>query len=132
MRAHERHALELARWLQGRPEVARVLHPALESHPQHHLWKRDFLGASGLFAFELRDATPEQVNALCDHRAHFRLGFSWGGFESLIMPANIAALRTATPWTGGPLIRLHAGLEAPAALIADLETGFAAMAAVRS
>ncbi|MGO4394477.1 cystathionine beta-lyase [Variovorax sp. M-6] len=131
MRAHERHALALARWLAGRPEVARVLHPALESHPQHGLWKRDFLGASGLFAFELRDATPAQVDALCDHRSHFKLGFSWGGFESLIMPANIGALRTARPWTGGPLIRLHAGLESPDELIADLEAGFAAMAAAR-
>ncbi|MDP9878002.1 cystathionine beta-lyase [Variovorax boronicumulans] len=132
MRAHERHGLEVARWLQGRPEVARVLHPALESHPQHHLWKRDFLGASGLFAFELNaDVTPQQVEALCDRRAHLRLGFSWGGFESLIMPANISALRTATPWRGGPLIRLHAGLDAPALLMADLEAGFDAMRTVR-
>ncbi len=129
MRAHERHGLEIAEWLQGRPEVARVLHPALPSHPQHALWRRDFLGASGLFGFELREASAAQVNALCDRREHLRLGFSWGGYESLIMPANIGALRTARPWTGGPLIRLHAGLEAPAVLIADLAAGFDAMAA---
>ena len=129
VRSHESNALEIAHWLQGRPEVARVLHPALPSHPQHALWQRDFLGACGLFGFELRAATPAQVDALCDRRRHFRLGFSWGGFESLLLPANIAALRTARPWTGGPLIRLHAGLESPRELIADLEAGFAAMAA---
>ena len=127
LRAHEACALALARWLQTRPEVARVLHPALPSHPQHGLWQRDFRGANGLFGFELHPATPAQVNALCDRRRHFRLGFSWGGFESLIMPANIGALRTVTPWTGGPLVRLHAGLESPQDLIGDLEEGFAAM-----
>ena len=130
MRAHERSALEMAHWLQDRPEVARVLHPALASHPQHALWKRDFLGSNGLFGFELKGATPAQVDALCDRRTHFRLGFSWGGFESLLMPANIGALRTARPWSGGPLVRLHAGLETPGELMADLKAGFAAMAAV--
>jgi cystathionine beta-lyase len=132
MRQHEQNALEIARWLSARPEVARVLHPALESHPQHALWKRDFLGANGLFGFELKNASAAQVDALCDRRKHFRLGFSWGGFESLLMPAHIGALRTARPWAGGPLVRLHAGLEAPHELIADLEAGFAAMAAVTS
>ncbi|WP_036595242.1 cystathionine beta-lyase [Ottowia thiooxydans] len=132
MRAHESHGITLAQWLQSRPEVARVLHPALPSHPQHALWKRDFRGASGLFSFELRAATAEQVSALCDHRKHFKLGFSWGGFESLIMPGNLAGLRTAAPWSGGPLIRVHAGLDNPAELIADLEDGFAAMAAIAS
>jgi cystathionine beta-lyase len=130
MRQHEQNALAIACWLQGRSEVARVLHPALDSHPQHALWKRDFLGSNGLFGFELKKATVAQVDALCDRRKHFRLGFSWGGFESLLMPANIAALRTATPWAGGPLVRLHAGLEAPHDLIADLEAGFTAMGAV--
>lgn len=129
MRAHERHALALARWLETRDEVARVIHPALPSHPQHALWRRDFLGASGLFAFELKTGTPAQVAALCDERQHFRLGFSWGGYESLIMPANIDHLRTAKPRTGGPLVRIHAGLEDPETLIRDLEAGFAAFAA---
>ncbi len=130
MRAHEVHGLTLARWLQSRPEVKRVRHPALPSHPQHALWQRDFLGASGLFAFELNAASDEQIGALCDRRTHFRLGFSWGGFESLIMPANLAHLRTAVPLESSPLIRLHAGLDNPSALIADLEAGFAAMAAL--
>lgn len=129
MRTHERHALALAEWLQTREEVGRVLHPALPSHPQHALWRRDFLGASGLFSFELKAGTPAQVAALCDHRKHFRLGFSWGGYESLILPANLENLRTVAPWRGGPLIRIHAGLETPEELIEDLEAGFAAFAA---
>ncbi len=131
MQAHEHNALILARWLEKRPEVARVLHPALPSHPQHARWKRDFSGSSGLFSFELHAASENQISALCDHRRHFRLGFSWGGFESLIMPASLTGLRTAAPWQGGPLVRVHAGLDDPAALISDLEAGFAAMAAAR-
>lgn len=129
LQTHQRHAIQVAEWLATRPEVARVLHPALPSHPQHALWKRDFSGASGLFGFELKAASAAQVAALCDRRRHFRLGFSWGGFESLIMPANLADLRSARPWSGGPLVRLHVGLEAPQALIDDLAAGFAAMAA---
>lgn len=127
LRQHERSALTVARWLQQRPEVAAVLHPALPSHPQHHLWQRDFSGASGLFSFELRDAGAAHLAALCEGRRHFGIGYSWGGYESLIMPARIASLRTAAPWTGGPLVRLHIGLEDPAALIADLQEGFDAM-----
>jgi cystathionine beta-lyase len=129
MRRHEATALEVARWLESRPEVARVLHPALPSHPQHTLWKRDFSGSSGLFSFELKTAGPAQLAALCEARRFFRIGYSWGGFESLIMPAKIATLRTASPWTGGPLVRLHCGLEDPADLIADLAQGLDAMAA---
>jgi cysteine-S-conjugate beta-lyase len=129
MRQHEATALTVARWLQSRPEVASVLHPALPSHPQHALFKRDFLGSSGLFSFELKAATPAQLAALCERRHHFKIGYSWGGFESLIMPAKISALRTVRPWTGGPLVRLHCGLEDANDLIADLEQGFAAMAA---
>lgn len=129
MRQHEATALTVARWLEGRPEVASVLHPALPSHPQHALFKRDFLGSSGLFSFELKAATPEQLAALCERRHHFKIGYSWGGFESLIMPAKISALRTVRPWTGGPLVRLHCGLEDAQDLINDLEQGLAAMAA---
>jgi cystathionine beta-lyase len=129
MRRHEATALEVARWLESRPEVAQVLHPALPSHPQHALWKRDFSGSSGLFSFELKTAGPAQLAALCEARRFFRIGYSWGGFESLIMPAKIATLRTASPWTGGPLVRLHCGLEDPADLIADLAQGLDAMAA---
>ena len=129
MRQHEATALTVARWLQSRPEVASVLHPALPSHPQHALFKRDFLGSSGLFSFELKAATPAQLAALCERRHHFKIGYSWGGFESLIMPAKISALRTVRPWTGGPLVRLHCGLEDAQDLINDLEQGLAAMAA---
>src|SRR5690606_32552776 len=130
---HEANALEVARWLESRAEVARVLHPALPSHPQHALWQRDFTGASGLFSFELDralvPAEPERaaLAAFCERRRHFAIGYSWGGFESLIMPARIDRMRTARPWKGGPLVRLHVGLEDPADLIADLDEGFDAM-----
>ena len=128
MRRHEATALEVARWLEARPEVARVLHPALSSHPQHALWRRDFTGSSGLFSFELKAATPAQLAALCERRRFFRIGYSWGGFESLIMPARLGTVRTVEPWRGGPLVRVHCGLEDPADLIADLDAGLAAMA----
>jgi cystathionine beta-lyase len=131
----------VAHWLAERPDVGAVLHPALPSHPQHALWKRDFQGASGLFSFELRLAAlagggadegllARQMAALANHRRFFRIGYSWGGYESLIMPARLNGLRTVQPWTGGPLVRLHIGLEEPADLIADLQAGFAAMHAV--
>jgi cystathionine beta-lyase len=137
MRHHERSALEVAGWLQSRPEVASVLHPALASHPGHALWRRDFNGSSGLFSFELR---PEALGddparaaralaALVEKRRFFRIGYSWGGYESLIMPARLNGLRTVRPWAGGQLVRLHVGLEDSADLIADLEAGLAAMAA---
>lgn len=126
MRRHEQSALQVARWLQSRPEVADVLHPGLPSHPQHALWRRDFLGASGLFSFELRkEFSAGQVAAIVDGRKHFGIGYSWGGYESLIMAAQIASLRTVQAWSGGPLIRLNIGLEDPETLIADLAAGFA-------
>ena len=127
MRRHEATALEVARWLQGRDEVAQVLHPALPSHPQHELFKRDFQGSSGLFSFELKSATPSQLAALCERRRYFRIGYSWGGFESLIMPAKLGSIRSIRPWTGGPLVRLHCGLEDAADLIEDLQDGLHAM-----
>lgn len=136
MRRHEQNAFQIARWLQDRPEVGSVLHPALPSHPQHRLWKRDFKGSSGLFSFELKinvqgqKPTPRQIAAFCEGRRHFSIGYSWGGYESLIFPAWIDSLRSVKPWTGGPLIRLHIGLEDPSDLIADLEEGFSAMAQV--
>lgn len=129
MRRHETTALAVARWLESRPEVARVLHPGLHSHPQHALFKRDFLGSSGLFSFELKSATPAQLAALCERRRHFKIAYSWGGFESLIMPAKLGSIRTVTPWQGGPLVRIHCGLEESADLIADLQDGLDAMAA---
>lgn len=133
MRRHQENALAVAHWLQRREEVESVLHPALFSHPQHALWRRDFSGASGLFSFSLEpnlfDArrTPVALAALCERRRHFGIGYSWGGYESLIMPARIGHLRKVTPWTGGPLVRVHIGLEDPEDLIADLQQGFEAM-----
>ncbi len=134
MRRHQENGLEVAHWLQRREEVESVLHPALFSHPQHALWRRDFSGASGLFSFSLEPGLfgdearrRAAIAALCERRKHFAIGYSWGGFESLIMPAQIGHLRSVRPWAGGPLVRLHVGLEDPRSLIADLQAGFEAM-----
>ena len=124
---HHRSALEMARWLAARPEVVRVLHPALESDPGHAIWKRDFTGASGLFSIVLKPAPQQAVDALLDAVRLFGMGYSWGGFESLVIPFDCAAYRTATTWApGGPTLRLHIGLENVDDLKADLEHGFAA------
>jgi cysteine-S-conjugate beta-lyase len=128
---HQRSALDMARWLAARPEVIRVLHPGLESDPGHAIWKRDFTGASGLFSIVLKPAPQQAVDALLDTVKLFGMGYSWGGFESLIIPFNCADYRTATKWTpGGPTLRLHIGLEHVDDLKADLERGFAALKAV--
>jgi cystathionine beta-lyase len=124
---HQRSALEMARWLATRPEVIRVLHPGLESDPGHAIWKRDFTGASGLFSIVLKPAPQQAVDALLDSVRLFGMGYSWGGFESLVIPFNCADYRTATKWSpGGPTLRLHIGLEHVDDLKADLERGFAA------
>jgi cystathionine beta-lyase len=121
------NALKVARWLQSRREVKRVLYPALEGAPGHALWKRDFTGAASLFAFVLAAGEP-QATAFINALELFGIGSSWGGFESLAIVASIAPHRTATKWDpGGPTIRLHIGLEDPDDLIADLERGFGAM-----
>jgi cystathionine beta-lyase len=120
----------VASWLEGRPEVARVLHPGLPSHPQHALWKRDFLGASGLFSVEFKPVRQEAVWAMLDGLTLFGIGFSWGGYESLIIPFDATSYRTATKWeTQGPTLRLHIGLEDVEELCVDLEAGFARLAA---
>ena len=127
---HYENGLKLARWLQQRPEVARVIHPGLPEHPDHALWKRDFAGACGLFAIELKPVPEAAVAAMLDGLDLFGMGYSWGGFESLILPADPRPYRTAVPWAAaGPLIRIHAGLEDPEDLIADLEAGFARLRA---
>ena len=126
---HERSALQIARWLKGRPEVSRVMHPALPDDPGHAIWKRDFGRSSGLFGFVLEGGEAHAA-AFLNALGLFGLGYSWGGFESLAAPGELRHSRTARPWTEGPTIRLHVGLEDVADLIADLERGFAAMAAV--
>ncbi len=123
---HHRSGLEMARWLSARPEVIRVLHPALESDPGHAIWKRDFTGASGLFSIVLQPKPQKAVDALLDTLKLFGMGYSWGGFESLAIPFDCNEYRTATKWApGGPTLRLHIGLENVEDLKADLEHGFA-------
>ena len=127
---HHQSGLRVAQWLEKRPEVLSVLHPALAGDPGHAMWKRDFTGACGLFSLVLKPATEKSVHALLNELALFGLGYSWGGFESLAILFDCSEYRTATRWApGGPTIRLHIGLEDPDDLIADLERGFDAMAA---
>jgi len=122
---HRESALALAEWLAGRSEVTRVIHPGRPDHPDHALWKRDFTGSSGLFAFTLKPAPRAAIAAMVDGMALFGLGYSWGGYESLLLPVHPQGSRTVVPWTDpGPLMRLHAGLENVDDLIADLEDGF--------
>jgi cystathionine beta-lyase len=130
LRQHQQSGLRVARWLASQPEVARVLHPALPDDPGHALWRRDFTGACGLFGVELRPCPASAVAAMVDGLAYFGLGFSWGGFESLILPTAGAIHRSVRPWkTAGPTLRLHIGLEDPEDLIADLAAGLARLTA---
>ncbi len=126
---HRQSALTVARRLRARPEVRRVLHPALEEDPGHEIWRRDFTGSSGLFSIVLQPAGDAAVHAFLDALELFGMGFSWGGYESLVILFDCSGYRTATRWApGGPALRFHIGLEDPSDLIADLERGFAAMA----
>jgi cystathionine beta-lyase len=126
MRQQMDNALRVARWLQARPDVIRVIYPALEGDPGHAVWKRDFAGAASLFSFVMRPAAERQVAAFVNALELFGIGSSWGGYESLVTVAHVEKYRTATRWNpGGPTIRLHIGLEDPDDLIADLERGFA-------
>jgi len=121
---HHESGLAIARWLEERPEVTRVMHPGLESDPGHALWKRDFTGASGLFGFVLNGERSEAVAAMLDGMKYFGMGYSWGGFESLLIPTWPQRVRTATIWDQpGQTFRIHVGLEDPKDLIADLEAG---------
>jgi cysteine-S-conjugate beta-lyase len=131
--AHQHQSgLKVARWLEQRPEVLRVLHPALESDPGHAIWLRDFTGASSLFSVVLKPVSEAAVNAFLDELTLFGMGASWGGYESLAIPFDCTSIRTATKWApGGPTLRFHIGLEDIDDLIGDLERGFAALAAAR-
>ncbi|MEP2989884.1 MAG: cystathionine beta-lyase [Parasphingorhabdus sp.] len=127
LKQHETSALKIAQWLKDRPEVGAVLHPALPECPGHEIWKRDFLGSSGLFSFELRKGDDETRAVFIDALDMFGIGYSWGGFESLALPVDPAKYRTATNWSlSGQLIRLNIGLEDPDDLMADLAIGFEA------
>ena len=125
MKQHQSNGIQVAEWLKKRPEVRRVLHPALPDDPGHELWKRDFKGASGLFGIELEPTNSSNVEAMLNRLELFGMGFSWGGYESLIVPSDVEKDRLPESWTfKGPLLRLHIGLEDPEDLILDLEQGF--------
>lgn len=129
LKQHEQNSLAIARWLAARPEVDHVRHPALPSCPGHEFFTRDFTGSNGLFSFVLKTSYPRATTALLDSMQHFSMGYSWGGYESLILanePKSFNSLRTiANPNFTGTLIRVHIGLEDVDDLIADLEQGFA-------
>ncbi len=129
LRQHEESALQVAEWLSGRPEVARVNHPALAQSPGHRFWQRDFSGSSGLFSFVLHERlNAQQLANYLDRFHHFSMAYSWGGYESLILasqPEELAAIRPAGGIDfDGTLIRLHIGLEHVSDLLADLQAGF--------
>lgn len=125
LREQERAALAIAQWLAKRPEVARVLHPALPDHPGHDLWKRDFSGSSGVFSVILKPVSKQALAAFFNGLELFGIGFSWGGYESLALPFDCASYRTATRWAPeGPALRFSIGLEDVADLEDDLAAGF--------
>ena len=121
--------MTVASWLRTRPEVDEVLYPALAGARGHELWKRDFTLASGLFGVVLKPVARERVNAMLNALELFGMGWSWGGYESLIIPTFPARARTVTPWhAAGPCLRLAVGLDDPHDLIAVLERGLRALA----
>ena len=125
LQRHHETGLRLAAWLRRHPDVVRVLHPGLDSDPGHALWKRDFTGASGLFGVLLAPTSRQALAAMVDGLTLFGMGWSWGGYESLLVPVDPASSRTAVPWTAeGQLLRIHAGLEDADDLIADLDAAF--------
>ncbi|USG59953.1 cystathionine beta-lyase [Sneathiella marina] len=125
LKQHMESGIAIAEWLKGRPEVHSVLHPALPDHPGHDIWKRDFLGASGLFSLRLNAVSKDAIAAFIDDLELFGMGYSWGGYESLVVLADPTSYRTATHWDNtNPLLRFHIGLEAVDDLIGDLSAGF--------
>ena len=130
LQRHTASALRIAQWLRDQPEVAEVIFPALPGSRGHDLWQRDFTGACGLFGIVLKPVSKARIDAMLDGMCLFRMGFSWGGFESLILPTDPARTRTATRWeTQGPCLRLHIGLEDADDLVEDLAGGLARLRA---
>lgn len=128
LKQHEQSALTIAKALQANPQVARVLYPALPDDPGHTLWKRDMTGASGLFGVVMKETAESKIAAFVDSLSHFGLGYSWGGYESLIIALQPAKVRIASNWTKDSwIVRLNIGLEDVDDLLEDLERGFAAM-----
>lgn len=127
LESHQSAALEIAEWLAAHQSVATVLHPALKSHPDHSIWQRDFSGSCGLFSFILKDPNKRNGEVFCEALKLFRMGFSWGGYESLAIPCDRQLKRMKSDWAmkpRGALIRLHIGLEAISDLKTDLKRGF--------
>jgi cystathionine beta-lyase len=125
---HHESGIVLADWLSARPEVARVLHPALPSDGGYNIFQRDFRGASGLFSVFLKPISQSGLAAFLDGLNLFGMGYSWGGYESLVVPFDCTHSRSASRWVAdGPALRFHVGLEAPSDLMADLEAAFARM-----
>lgn len=128
LQRHMTSGIEMAQWLEDRPEISRVMHPALPSHPGHGLWKRDFSGASGLFCAILKPTSEKALAAFLDHLDLFAMGYSWGGYESLVIPFDPSSYRTAQTWSEpGQALRFHIGLDAVEDLKADLAAGFERM-----
>ncbi|BDM64625.1 cystathionine beta-lyase [Shewanella sp. NFH-SH190041] len=127
LKQHQHNAATVAAWLATRPEVDHIRHPAFDTCPGNACFQRDFNGSNGLFSVVLKHGSRTAINAMLDSLQHFKMGFSWGGYESLILAVNnIDRIRTATQWDKSkPLLRLHIGLEDPEDLIADLSHGFA-------
>jgi len=123
---HQRSALAIARWLEGQPGVAGVLHPGLESHPGHAIFKRDFSGSSGIFSIALDGGGQKQAHAFLDALEIFGLGYSWGGYESLAVPVSIGDRTITTNSYEGPILRLQIGLEDVEDLKADIAKGLSA------
>jgi len=128
LRHHEKSAMTVAAWLSTRPEIVRMLHPAYPDCPGHSHWKRDFQGSGGLFSVVFRsDLEQSRIDAMVDALKLFRIGFSWGGSHSLVVPYLMQSARSAVPWTAGSLVRLYIGMEDPSDLIADLDQAFAGL-----
>jgi cystathionine beta-lyase len=125
LKEQEKSALDMAHWFKARPEVAKVLHPAFPDCPGHEIWKRDFKGASGLFSIILKPASQKAVAAMLDDLQLFGLGYSWGGYESLVIPFDCSTYRTVTKWNpGGPALRFQIGMEDVEDMKKDLDAGF--------